>query len=620
MIRLSSGGSRPLIIKAAVWAFDVAAAGAAMLIALALPPYNIGPGEELAQDAAWLLAAICAAVFPLQALHRGVWRFLALNDVLRIANAVALANLVFLVVLFAADYLDTLPRPALLSEAILLTALLVGARFARQLAASGDWRSIVRLENRNLPAALLAGSSAALDAYLREALRRPGGPPFRVRGLIEPGGGDRHGRSIRGSPILGGPEVAESALISLSATGGPEPQLIVVDPGLKPAVLLELAQAAARGGGALVRVRLNHSSPYLSPLDAADLLGRPPRPLNLERVRRFIEGRRVLVTGAGGTIGSELTRQIAPLSPAGLTLVDAGEYNLYQIELELSEGGYPCEAYLGDVRDMARINDVFAHAKPHIVLHAAALKHVPLMEVNPAEAALTNVLGTAIVAEAARAHGAAAFVLISTDKAVEPTNIMGATKRVAELYIQALDAETEGLRAVAVRFGNVLGSTGSVAPLFERQIARGGPITVTHPEITRYFMTTEEAAALVLQAAALGEDEPPRSAIYVLDMGEPVLIDRLARELCRLRGLAPGVDIEIVYTGLRPGEKLHEAMFYSAEEVRPTSAPGVLAAEAPMLPLAVMREALDAIVAAARSGHRAEVRRALAQLAPELEA
>ena len=323
----------------------------------------------------------------------------------------------------------------------------------------------------------------------------------------------------------------------------------------------------------------------------------------------------MLVTGAGGTIGGELTRQIARLNPGRLILVDASEFNLYAIDQALREEGVgvPWDAELGDVRDLARMQELFARARPDVVLHAAALKHVPLMETHPAEAVLTNVAGAINVMTLAR-DACEAFVFISTDKAVNPTNVMGATKRVAERAVQALAREGRA-KASIVRFGNVLGSAGSVVPLFEKQIAQGGPITVTHPEMLRWFMTVQEAASLVLQAGALPSPNGD-AAVYVLDMGEPVKIDDLARQIIRLHGLQPERDIAIAYTGLRPGEKLSEEIFYDAETVRPTDADGVLTAldEAPRW--ANLQGPLEALIDAAARRDEPAVLRALQALEP----
>ncbi|MDO1559058.1 polysaccharide biosynthesis protein [Brevundimonas sp. 2R-24] len=346
------------------------------------------------------------------------------------------------------------------------------------------------------------------------------------------------------------------------------------------------------------------------------LLARNARDLEGGPGRELIEGRRVLVTGAGGTIGSELTRRVARMSPARLIAYDASEYNLYAVDQELSEigrGRLNWTAALGDVRDETALRHVFEDERPEVVLHAAALKHVPLMERHPCEAVLTNVGGTVNVMRMAR-ETADAFLFISTDKAVNPTNVMGATKRVGEKVVQALSQGAKSHAAI-VRFGNVLGSTGSVVPLFEKQIQRGGPVTVTHPDITRWFMTVEEAAGLVLQAAALPA-EPGQADVFVLDMGEPVRIDDLARSLIRLHGLRPDLDIPIAYTGLRPGEKLTEEIFYSAEGVSPTAIEGVLKAKANGIDYPRLEEAVDALLAAAAQRDEAETLRLLHALEP----
>jgi len=357
-----------------------------------------------------------------------------------------------------------------------------------------------------------------------------------------------------------------------------------------------------------------------------DLLGRPQAVLDRESMRRLIEGRRVLVTGAGGTIGSELVRQVAALGPRRLTLFDSSEYQLYSIDREILEAhpDLPREAIIGDVRDAALIGETIREARPELVFHAAALKHVPIVEAHPIEGVLTNTLGTRNVGEACRAHGVATMVLISTDKAVNPGNVMGATKRAAEMICQALDlAEAQpagGTRFVTVRFGNVLGSTGSVVPLLQSQLARGGPLTVTDREITRYFMTVREAVELVLQAAALAQEDAVRGRIFVLDMGEPVKIVDLARQMIRLAGLKADEDVRIEFIGLRPGEKLHEELFYADEALAPTRIPSIRLASARGLDATALAPLLDALGEAARSRRTERMLEVLARLVPELGA
>jgi O-antigen biosynthesis protein WbqV len=317
----------------------------------------------------------------------------------------------------------------------------------------------------------------------------------------------------------------------------------------------------------------------------------------------LVRGRRVLVTGAGGSIGAELVRQIAQRGPARLDLVDNSEFALYAIDREVEENWphVPRRATIGDVREADAMRHVLARAAPEIVFHAAALKHVPLLEANPAQGALTNAIGTRNVADAAVAAGAHAMVLISTDKAVNPTNVLGATKRLAEIFCQARDAQSVSTRFVAVRFGNVLGSSGSVVPLFQRQLGAGGPITVTHPDIERYFMTIREACELVLQASvlALAGDGTSRGSLLVLEMGGPVRILDLAKRMIRLAGKRPERDIAISFTGLRPGEKLYEELFYKDELNTATSVPGIQLAVSPPVDAASIEADLAALEAVA---------------------
>ena len=361
-------------------------------------------------------------------------------------------------------------------------------------------------------------------------------------------------------------------------------------------------------------------------IDLAALLPRPPRKIDLRLARRLIAGRRVLVTGAGGTIGSELCRQIASLEPERLALVDNAEFALYQIDLELKERGHEelISSHLTDVCRVEHLQRLFERVRPEIVLHAAAFKHVPIVEENRCAGALTNVCGAKNVFDAAIEHGAESVVFISTDKAVNPTSFMGATKRIAELYAQALDVAQNETRFVTVRFGNVLGSTGSAAPLFQRQIDYGGPVTVTHPEIMRYFMTTREAVQLVLQAASLDSAETPivthDGRVFVLDMGEPVKILDLAKRMIEANGLKPGEDIEIKFTGLRPGEKLFEEIFLDTDKLVKTGADGVLLASPAMIDLPLLTPRLTEVIENAFDGCQPALDEAVHHLVPEFSA
>jgi len=360
-----------------------------------------------------------------------------------------------------------------------------------------------------------------------------------------------------------------------------------------------------------------------SDLDLASLLPRAPRKIDQRAARRLIAGKRVLITGAGGTIGSELVRQIVEFEPAQLALVDNAEFALYQIDLSMHEAGHGGILFssLTDVCREEHLNRVFDICKPEIVLHAAAFKHVPIVEQNRCAGALTNFFGAKNVFDAAIEHQAETVVSISTDKAVNPTSFMGATKRIAELYAQALDVAQNDTRFITVRFGNVLGSTGSVAPLFTRQIERGGPVTVTHPEIQRFFMTTREAVQLVLQAASLDSTQnsvvPHDGRIFVLDMGEPVKILDLAKRMIEAYGFIPGKDIEIKFTGLRPGEKLFEEIFLDTEKLVKTGADGVLLASPAMIDLPLLNPRLKDVIKFAKLGDQDALDEAVHHLVPE---
>jgi O-antigen biosynthesis protein WbqV len=376
----------------------------------------------------------------------------------------------------------------------------------------------------------------------------------------------------------------------------------------------------------LEKVTANGRSPKFkssSEIDLETLLPRSPRKIDQRAARRLLAGKRVLITGAGGTIGSELARQTAAFEPAHLALVDNSEFNLYLIDLEMREGGHSGILFstLTDVCRREHLDKVFKMVRPDIVLHAAAFKHVPIVEQNRCAGALTNVLGAKTVFDAAIEAKAESVVFISTDKAVNPTSFMGATKRIAELYAQALDIAQNDTRFVTVRFGNVLGSTGSVAPLFRRQIEKGGPITVTHPEISRYFMTTREAVQLVLQAASLESGEKSvvthDGRIFVLDMGEPVKILDLAKRMIEAHGLTPGVDVEIKFTGLRPGEKLFEEIFLDTDKLVKTGADGVLLASPAMIDLPLLNPRLFDVIENARDGNQAALDEAVHHLVPE---
>ena len=633
-------------------ALDLALAALALPLALLLAsPGAWPPPGWWAPATAGSLLAFAAAALPLR-LPQQYWRYVGLPDLLPLLGAALIAALVFWGGLVLAGGWRPPNAAFLLLHAGVLTGLMGGARLLGRIRSAHRAGPVSDVPPQPV---LLAGGGNAADLFIR-ALIAQRAPGYRVEGILAPRARQR-GRRILGVPILGTVEEAGAVLDALRAEARLPSLIVLADPSLSGPVLEALLDAADRHGVSVRRApRVTALDPAsarpqaarridLRPVSIEELLDRPQVPLDREGMARLIQGRRVLVTGAGGTIGSELSRQIAALGPSNLTLLDHGEFALYEIDLELSES-HPAvarRAVLADVRDEPRLRRLMEEIRPELVFHAAALKHVPMVENDPLEGLLTNALGTRLIADAARANGCRAMVFISTDKAVNPTSVMGASKRLAEMYCQALDVATRaaqgaeagraaggapsgGMRCVTVRFGNVLGSTGSVVPLFRRQLERGGPLTVTHPDMRRYFMTVREAVGLVLQASVIGAedraDQPPElreGGIFVLDMGKPVKIVDLARRMIRLAGLRPDEDVEIRFTGLRPGEKLFEEMFHGQEPPRPTGFPGLLVATPRTADAALVGRAIDEVSGAARGGQSRLALVGLARMVPEFE-
>ncbi len=586
--------------------YDIAAGAFSMWLAVQIRYFfhESDPPSGIIFQSVAVFALACALVFLITGLHRGVWRYTALNDAARIIRAVGIANFVFLPVLFLLNRLDGFPRTSILIEIPILITLLLGARMAATAWRTRRLQSVFRLEDRDKPTAVLVGTEAELDDALRDLSRRTGTTPFRPKGLVVPEG-QLTGRAIRGVPVYGDLDALPALLNRLAADEALPPRLVIAGQNTRPELVNALIRIASVTGAKLSRARPAHGPGAFSPVETADLLNRPPRSPDLESARPLIEGRRVLVTGAGGTIGSELVRLAAILKPEKLILVDSSEANLYEIDMELKRLQPLLEwrAVLADIRDETRMDTVFEAERPDVVLHAAALKHVPMSELNPGEAVRTNVLGTSVVMEAAKRHHVKVMALISTDKAVEPGNVMGTTKRAAELLVQSAAKDAHSTtRVCVVRFGNVLGSTGSVVPLFEQQIATGRSVTVTDAEVTRYFMTVAEASGLVLAAAAQTDADPARNgALYVFDMGEPVSIMRLARQLLRLRGIDPDARGAIQVIGLRPGEKLHESLVYPFEQTQASGVDSIWNVAAPPLDETQVQSILDDLLRAART-------------------
>ena len=522
----------------------------------ARPGYDLS--VMLGVVAAYLLALLWLRV------PQSMWRFSGFGEVKRLTVACALAGTVAALVVMALG-LAKVPRAVLgLHPVVALMGLCIVRIGYRMLYEHA--RSRITGSEREIRRAIVMGAGAAARLLLA-GIHEQG---WVVLGLLDDDPAKRRAR-IGGVPVLGG-----LAAIADKAVRGAATHIVIALPGASPAQRRRALELAAGTGLPVLTVptvdelRTGKSRiERLRDIEPDDLLGREPVVLDEAGVRDTLAGKVVLITGAGGSIGSELCRQVARFGPARLVLYEQSEFNLYAIEQGLTEDfpAVPLVRLIGDVKDLPHLRGCCLHWRPQVVFHAAAYKHVPLMEAHNAAAALrNNTLGTHHAALAAAEAGAERFVLISTDKAVNPTNVMGATKRAAELVLSQMAADHPATRFMAVRFGNVLGSSGSVIPKFKEQIARGGPVTVTHPDIIRYFMTIPEAARLVLQAAAIGES----GQVLVLDMGEPVRIVDLARDLIRLSGHS--VDqIPIVFSGLRPGEKLFEELLADGDTTLPTT-------------------------------------------------
>jgi FlaA1/EpsC-like NDP-sugar epimerase len=622
--------------RRAVFAFvhDAAMAALSLVVSLYLRIGSEIIGYEPRLTAFYVVSftVIAASVFRLTGLYRGIWRYASLPDLFNIARAVSLTVLVFLPVMFVLTRLEALPRSTLLINWFVLIALLGAPRLAYRLFKDRGLDHILeRAKHQSVPVLLISAKDGA-DTFIREMTRDPRAV-YRVVGVLADTP-SRVGREIYRVPVLGTIDSLEAVIEKLDRRGKRPQKLIITAQNLsgdQVRGLLDRAEALAIPLARLPKLtdfkrNLDNPEHALEAIALEDLLGRPQAVLDHEGMARLICGRRVLVTGAGGTIGAELAHQVAAFSPSRLIVLDNSEYALYQIDLELYErfpqlGQVPL---LRDVRDRAQVDAVIAAERPEIVFHAAALKHLSMVEANPIEGVLTNVAGSRNVAEAARAYGVSVVVMVSTDKAVNPTSVMGATKRLAESFCQAIDLHearqaVPGTRYVTVRFGNVLGSTGSVVPLFARQLAAGGPLTVTHPDVARFFMTVREAVELVLQAAALppAPETSDRGKICVLDMGEPVKIADLARQMIRLAGLRPDRDIEIEFTALRPGEKLSEELFHRAEPLMPTRSPAIRLAAPRTADYAMLARSIDELEEHARARREERMLQLLERLVPE---
>jgi len=593
---------------------DVVATAAAILLTF----YMRFEGEALTDRLSSLkflplFLLYAAAVYLLFGLHRNKWRFTSLPDLYDIFRAAT----VLAVSLLGLDYVLVAPniyghfffgKITILLYWMLQMFFLGGSRVAYRYFRYA--RTLQRAKIADATSTLVLGRAADAEVLLR-AIESGAVRKIWPVGVLSPSLADR-GQSIRGVPVLGDIDDLERVVGDLAGRGTRVTRVVLtpsaLSPEARPEVLLVRARKLGLSMSQLPALDAGGQAMQLAPVAVEDLLLRPSVKIDYERLERFISGKAIVVTGGGGSIGAEICERTLAFGAGRLLVIENSEPALHAVQELLKGMQSKTEIYgrIADIRDRGRIMSLIAQFKPDIVFHAAALKHVPLLETDWDEGIKTNVFGSINVADAAAAAGAAAMVMISTDKAIEPVSVLGATKRLAEMYCEALDNEfthhaagTAATRMISVRFGNVLASNGSVVPKFKAQIEAGGPVTVTHPDMVRYFMTIREACDLVITAAshALGRDSGEVS-VYLLNMGQPVKIVDLAERIIRLSGLEPGRDIQITFTGIRPGERLHEILFAREEETNEIGIPGIVATK----PVQPSLEAIRAWVATLEQG------------------
>ena len=555
---------------------DLILFAASLILAYGLR-FSLAIPERIWKDIFFLLPFLLptkAIIFFAMGVYRGMWRYASIPEAIRLAKASVLATLTLMTALTIAQHFEGYPRSVFVADCIFTLFFCGGFRLAIRVVSTNKRAMLKfwdRQEDETLPVRhvrlLIIGAGDAAASMIREIQGNPQSHYDVVAAIDDDY--HKHGQTLLEVPVRGPIEKllyfvnrfqADEILIAMPSVVGGEMRRIIG--GCKASGLPFKTLPSL---GALVDGKVTVND--VREVKYEDILGRPPVQMDYAGIGNYLAGKTVAVTGAGGSIGSELCRQILRFKPAALVLIEANEFNLYRIERELLSDDRPngLRAVMGRVQDRALMANVFDKYRPHAVFHAAACKHVPMVETNPWEGVVNNTIGSLTLMDVAEETGVERFVLVSTDKAVRPTNVMGASKRVAEIALQArVPGKT---RFMAVRFGNVLGSSGSVIPLFRKQIQAGGPVTVTHPEMTRYFMMIPEACQLILQAGAMGEG----GEIFILEMGTPVKIADMARDMIRLSGKVPDQDIQIVYTGLRPGEKLYEELITQGEGIVKTA-------------------------------------------------
>ena len=609
-LKINPSVLRPYI-RTGVFLHDLLMIPAAWYLAYWLR-FNLGTIPENSLQVATLMLPVvilCQSLsYVVFGLYRGIWRFASLYDFIRIGKSVYVGALIATLVIFAITRMVHVPRSVIPLYMILLFVFLGGNRalyrsFKDQRMQAGGGRRV-----------LIVGAGVSAQMLVRDMLQQPGGEYLPV-GMIDDNP-DKLNREIHGIKVLGMfediPEVTAQQSIDL---------IVIAIPSLSSVQMQRLVSICENAGTefktlprleALISGQVTVSS--IQEVSIEDLLGREKIELDRALMQAGLSGKVIMVTGGGGSIGTELCRQVAGFEPEALIVFERSEFSLYRVQTEL-EHRYPqlnLVSVLGDVCDRQAVEHVTQRYRPDMVLHAAAYKHVPILQAHPAEAVKNNITGTRIAAEAASRFDCDRFVFISTDKAVNPTSILGATKRTGEIYCEGMNT-VSSTRFITVRFGNVLGSDGSVVPLFREQIRAGGPLTVTHPDMTRYFMTIREACQLILQASVVEQE----GGIYVLDMGDPVRIDYLAEQMIRLSGKTPGEDMEIRYVGLRPGEKLYEELFYDDEIKETTGNDKVFRARHVPADWRKVKQMIDRLEQSLAAAEEREIKRILAELVPQ---
>ncbi|AKH42854.1 O-antigen biosynthesis protein WbqV [Altererythrobacter atlanticus] len=581
-------------------------------------------------------SVIVTVIFWLTGLYHQSWRFIRFSDCIHMGKAVVVGLVVAWLASVATMPLRwdggvaemvTMPIQHISLLVVVMGSMRIARRQLREMRRSQSAASVGGVGTQPKQRAIIVASPDWATSVI-DLIRGDPESDLEIVGILLSEDSDIVGR-LAGVPVLGGEGMLASAVAVLEERGKAPDRLILCDngmssPGSRSKILerakkldLEISRVSV-SWGQLLRSGTNGK---IETLTTKELLGRPEFSMAGQVVNDCVRGKRVLVTGAGGTIGGELVRQLAQFGPAEITLLDHAEHDLYKIDLEMRQThpALPVRQAICSIRDKNELRAVFEKAKPEFVFHSAALKHVPIVEENPCAGVHTNVIGTRNVADLVCEFDVKAMVQVSTDKAVNPVGVMGASKRVGEIYCQALDLcgvdDPDAPRFITVRFGNVLGSSGSIVPLFKQQLEKGGPLTVTHPDITRYFMTVREAVQLILQSSAQAlKKNTARGNIYVLDMGEPVRIYDLAAQMIRLAGYEPDVDVNIDIVGLRPGEKLYEELFDTCEEQAESQIPGIFEARSRAIPLPLMSQAIARLERLIQDGDDAEIRRVLHNL------